>query len=620
MTLLIPTWLDLCGWAGVLAVAASFIGLGRIMSAGRAAPETALVAGWGAAVLLLTLWGVVTPASLRYPGVAVLTAGFAALAVPGVRLSRSEWLGIARIIGLALPLFAVLASARPSEPDTFLNLLPNLAYLHDHAAFPADGRPPAHSYLPAAPYNLQLAGFLANLLTPDFAANALIAFNLVLQLAAALLLARLVGRADGTRSAPSWGASALGLLAVTAFNPGFVPRFHLSSYSEASVTVALAFAGCEAVRLLDRTAKRGAAGGTLVALALTLAALVNIKQDSVALAVAVIATAAALALASAAPRRTLAALAVAAIPAAALYLAWRWYVLAHIPEGELAPLPLALWQPSAIPIIVENMLAIMGEKLVFFAVLAATLAAGAWRWRRRGLDRSTRTAALLGGVFVLYNAALLFAYVAHFRGSMGQDAHSYFRYSTHLSLLLMLAIMLLLRAEARERGWQWRPRLARWVPAALVALMLVAPVAFLHFLRFDLEVPALRVWQIAGEAAPNLGDNDRLALLLPGDNGSVAPTLETVLRTVPPRHPALALTLVKELAPDTLDRLAAEGYGVALLTCAPVEFAGIPAGAAGLLRHDQAGWHAVRTWRYGAPPAGARWSHVLADAPLCLAR
>jgi len=617
MILFIPTWLDLCGWAGVLAVAAAFIGLGRLFTAGRASPETSLVAGWGGAVLLLTLWGVLTPGTLRYPGVAVLAAGFAALAVPGVRLTRGEWLGIARILALALPLLAVMASARPSEPDTFLNLLPNTAYLYDHAAFPADGRPPAHSYIPAAPYNLQLAGFLADLLTPDFAANALIALNVVLQLAAGLLLARLAAGSDSARTAPSWGGSALGLLAVTAFNPGFVPRFHLSSYSEASVTVALGFAGWEAVRMLERGA---AQRGNLIALALTLAALVNIKQDSVALALALVVSAMALALIGTAPRRTFAALAIAVVPAAALYLAWRWYVLVHIPEGELAPLPLASWQPGAIPLILWNMLAIMGEKLVFFAVLVATLAAGAWRLRRRGLDPATRAAMLLGGVFVLYNAALLFAYVAHFRGSMGQDAHSYFRYCTHLSLLMMLAIVLLLREEARERGWQGRPELRRWVPSALVALMLLAPPAFVHFLRFDLEVPALRVWQIAGEAAPNLGDNDRVALLLPGDNGSVAPTLETVLRAVPPRHPALDLTLVKELAPDTLDRLAAQGYGVALLTCAPADFAGVPAGEAALLRHDQAGWHAVRTWRYAPPPEGAHWSHVLADAPLCLTR
>jgi hypothetical protein len=620
MNLFIPTWLDLAGWAGVLAAAAALVGLGRLLTIGRAAPEAALIAGWGGAALLLTLWGVLTPASLRYPGAAVLAAGFAGLAIPGARLSRREWRSIARIVVLAVPLLAVMASARPSEPDTFLNLLPNASYLYDHAAFPADGRASAHSYLPAAPYNLQLAAFLADLLTPDFAANALIGFNVLLQLAAALLLARLATGAEDERTVPSWGAGALGLLLVTAFNPGFVPRFHVSSYSEASVTVALAFAGWEAAQALERIAARRPAGGTLGALALTLAALVNIKQDSIALVAALLATAALLALAGAASARALAALALAAVPAAVLYLAWRWFVLTHVTGGELTPMPVSAWQPGAIPLILWHMLETIGQKLFFYAVLAAALAAGAWRLRRRGLDLATRTAALLAGCVVLYNAALLFAYVAFFPGTMGSDAHSYFRYSTHLSLLLMIAIVLLAREEARDRRWTWSAEFRRMVPVALVVAMLASPVVFVRFLRFDLELPALRVWQIARETASDLGDRDRVALLLPGDNGSVAPTLETVLRSVPPRHPDLDLLLVDRLAPDTLDTLAAKGYRVALLSCAPAGFDDVPEGSGALLRRDDAGWHSVRSWRYAPPAPGARWTHVLAAAPLCLGR
>ena len=613
MDLYIPSWLDLAGWAGVLGVAASFIGLGRLLTRGRAAPDAALVAGWGAAALLLTAWGVITPASLRYPGAAVLAAGFAGLAVPGACLSRHEWRGLARIAVLALPLFALLASARPSEPDTFLNLLPNASYLYDHAAFPADGRAPAHSYLSAAPYNLQFAAFLADLLIRDFAANALIAFNVLLQLAAGLLLARLVAGAEDARAVPSWGASALGLLLVTAFNPGFVPEFHLSSYSEASVTVALGFAGWEAAQRLDR----GPARGSLVTLALMLAALVNVKQDSIALVVALVAAAVVLAWLGGGSARAAAGFGLAAVPALFLYLAWRWYVLTHVTAGELAPLPLAMWQPGAIPLILWHMLEIMGEKIFFYAVLTAALAGGMWRLRRRGLGLATRMAALLGVVVVLYNAALLIAYVAHFQTT---DAHSYFRYCTHLSLLLMLAIVLLLREEARERDWRWSPAVRRAVPGALVATMLLAPLVFHRFLRFDLEVPALRVWRIAREAAPNLGDRDRVALLLPGDNGSVAPTLETILRSVPPRHPDLDIAILQRLAPDTLDKLAAQGYRVVLLSCAPAAFDGVPEGSAAILRRDQTGWHDVRVWRYAPPPPGAHWSHVLAAAPLCLDR
>ncbi|HET7594246.1 MAG TPA: hypothetical protein VFK49_02270, partial [Stellaceae bacterium] len=194
--LLLPSWADLATWAGVLIAAALFIGVGRLLSLGRAAPEAALVAGWGGACLALTLWGVATAASLRWPATAIAAAGLVGLALPRFRLEAAVWRGMLRMAVVALPLLAIMASARPSLPDTFLNLLPNAAYLYDHATFPADDRWPAHSFLPAAPYNMQLAAFVAALFTPGFPPAAMIALNLVLQLAFSLFLARLVERGD----------------------------------------------------------------------------------------------------------------------------------------------------------------------------------------------------------------------------------------------------------------------------------------------------------------------------------------------------------------------------------------------------------------------------------------
>ena len=101
---------------------------------------------------------------------------------------------------------------------------------------------------------MQLAAFIAALVTPGFPARAMIGLNLVLQLAAGLLLARLVAGEDETGAGrpPSWSATALGFLLAMALNPGFVPRYHLSAYSEPSVAVALAFASWLGARLLDR--------------------------------------------------------------------------------------------------------------------------------------------------------------------------------------------------------------------------------------------------------------------------------------------------------------------------------------------------------------------------------
>jgi hypothetical protein len=611
LALLLPSWLDLAGWAGVAFASLTMIGIGRWATVGRALPESALLAGWGVCVLVLTAWGLATTASLRIPAIALMTLGLVAQFWPLLRLGRAEWRAIGRVVVLALPLLIVMASARPSLPDTWLNLLPNAAYLYDHGFFPADARPPAHSFIAGAPYNMQFASLLAGLVTPGFPPNAMIAFNIVLQLAAGLLLARLARGDDA--AAPSWAITALGILLASALNPGFDPRYHLSAYSEASVTVCVMFAGWHAARSLGRAAGARDARSDFVLLALILAALVNIKQESVALALGIALSALAVAMAARAGRwQAIARILLAALPALLLYLGWRWYVLSHFALGELKDLPLAQWHIRELPEILLNMLRAIGGKVTFFAVLAAALAAAAWRWRRRELDLGTRLAAMLLGTAIVYNLALLAAYVAHFEGEMGIEAHSYFRYSTHLGLLLMAALVMLLR------DWRWTRLGGRWrraVPAGLVLLILLVPLPFLRMLRFDLEAPNLRAYQLAGEAAARIGDSDKLLLILPGDNGSVPPTIAGVLRYLPPRRPDIELAVASDLAAG----LATSGYPRALLSCAPPGFALVPAGDAALLRRVGDAWQVEASWPYDPVPAHAHWSQVLAPAALCLA-
>lgn len=628
MELLIPSWSDLAGWGGVLVTSLIFIGCGRLLSAGRAAPETALVAGWGAACLLLTLWGVFTAVSLAVPALAMVVLGLIGF-LPSLAPDRPAWRSVLRIAAVGVPLLAVMASARPSLPDTFLNLLPNAAYLWDHAAFPADDRAPAHSLLPAAPYNMQLASFIVALVTQRFAMNAMIGFNIVLQLAFALLLARLVAGGADAPTVPSWGAAAFGLLLATLINPGFVDRYDLSAYSEASVTVATAVAAWLAARALESLAARRSAGADLMLLALALAALVNIKQDSVALAGAVIAVAAALALVQerGAHARSLGALLLASLPAAALYLAWRWYVLGHFATGELKLQPVAQWHVDIIPLILRSMAAEMVEKIYFFGAAALALAGLAWRWRRHGLDGTTRVAAFFVGVAMLYNAALLFTYVAHFDRAIGAAAHSYFRYNSHLGLLLMLSLTLLGRDALAERGWALAGSGGRVVTAGLIGVALASPIAFFlaGFLRFDLEAPQQRAWQLAAAAQKQLDKDPRLALVLPGDNGSLATMLEGLIRFTPPRHLDAALEYRDRPTVGAMTELERLGYRYALVSCRPPDMETWPVGRAGLLERaddrapiDGPRWRITLLDPYPAVRLKMRASHVLAEAPLCL--
>jgi hypothetical protein len=609
--LLVPTWLDLAGWAGVIFASLVMIGLGRLATGGRAAPESSLIAGWGACLLVLTAWGLVTEASLRIPATALAALGLLALIGPRSRLSREEWRALGRVAALALPLLAIMASARPSLPDTWLNLLPNAAYLYDHGFFPADARPAAHSFIAGAPYAMQLASFLAGLVTPGFPPSAMIDFNIVLLLGAGLLLARLA--AVGASDAPGWTVTALGLLLAIALNPGFDPRYHLSAYSETSVTVALAFAGWHAARGLDRIAGGRDARGDFWLLALILAVLVNIKQESVALTVGVVLSSVALAAAARTQRReAIVAVLLAAVPALLLYLGWRWYVLSHFELGELKGLPFAQWHIRELPEILFNILRAIGGKVVFFAIFFAVLALALRRLARRELDLATRLGAILLGSALVYNAALLGAYVAHFEGEMGIGAHSYFRYSTHLSLMLMAVLVLFLR------GWRWSQLGGRWrgaLPAIVVLVALLVPLPFLRLLRFDLEVPNLRAYRLAHEAALRISDNDRLLLIVPGNNGTLPPTVEGVLRYLPPRRPDIAFGIADDLASG----LATAGYPRALLSCSPPGFALVPAGNGAVLRRQGDAWQVEASWRYAPPPAHAHWSEVLAPASLCLA-
>ncbi|HEV2336502.1 MAG TPA: hypothetical protein VGS13_13455, partial [Stellaceae bacterium] len=173
--------------ADLFAVAASW-GVGAVLllaGAGltgrRVAPEYQIVAGWGALCLVLTLWGVFVPLSLRVPATAFILAAVGIL-VTARRPGAEAWRALGRVLALSAPLWLVLAPIRPSQPDTFLNLLPNAFYLVDYARLPTALLPSSHSLLPGAPYNTQFLSFIGSFITSGFPAGGMSLINLMLQL------------------------------------------------------------------------------------------------------------------------------------------------------------------------------------------------------------------------------------------------------------------------------------------------------------------------------------------------------------------------------------------------------------------------------------------------------
>src|SRR5258708_11713158 len=619
---LLPSWLQLGGLLGVFFAGAVLLLSGRALAGGRGVPELQLLAGWGAFCVVLTLWGAATQASMRWPALVFVRLAAATLAAPRLRLSRADLAAVWRVLVLALPIWAVMVAVHPALPAPFPNFLPNAVYLFDHGFFPADDRPHSFATWPAFPYNQPLATYLATLFLPQFPPGALVHLNILLQVMLALLFARMLRpRTAEFAATPSWSACAGGLLLVLALNPGFVPRIDFTSYAEPALTVGVCAVGWLAARCLSTMAEggaawRGPARHEVVLLALCLAALVGIKQVGIVLAFGLLLGMLLLALADRRIARghALGAIVLAALPSLLLYGVWRWYVLTHFALGELKLLPPSAWQFDILPITLANILVAIAEKPLFFMVIAVVIAASIGLTWRQGLREGTRLLVLTTVLFAVYNAFLVIVYVIHMGPVAGEAAHSYFRYMTHLSLLAVLSLTVVARewALARPRAPGAAGRRG-WVPAAAILLVLLVPLAFAKRLRFDTQMPQPLIWGLARDVAGVVTDGERLAVLLPGDNGSTSLMLRAALALTPPRR-ALDIYDASTLPGGVEGGLAAaaqRGYVKAVVTCAA------SADAAELLVYDGISWRVDKSWPYPSPRTTERWTTVLSAAPFC---
>jgi uncharacterized membrane protein (UPF0136 family) len=630
----LPSSHDLICVGGLALALALLLALGTAATGRRGQPEIALAAGWGIACLVLTAWGVLTPWLLQWPAVALGLVAIAWLVRAGRRARIGIWTrsstrplsstpstsatGLARVLLLALPLWLVMLSVRPSQIDTWLNLLPNAAYLFDHGVLPTAHLPPSYSFLPVAPYNSQFVAFLASLASGAFADSAMSLLNIALLCASALLLARVVA---ATEKAPPWWACAAGLLLVVPLNAGFVPRDFLSPYGEASLAVTTLFAVWLGTELLDDLARGVCWPRAIVPLALVLAALVNIKQSAIGLLVSI--GVSLLVLACADPRiprrRAVAASLAALAPAMALYLLWRDFAVHSFVAGELKPLPLAAWNVTLLPWIVLAVLKAMFQKATFFVCVAAVLAIAVVQLRRAPWSREGHQLGLIAGVILLFTGFLLFTYVAHFPPDWALRAHSFFRYESQVSLLVMLGLLTGLRPAVAS--WMMaNPRPIQHAGHAAVGLILLLPLATAPLLRFDLDTPQPELWRLGHAAAAYVAPGNRLALVLPGDtDDSVGSMLRGVLLFTPPRRPGLDLRTETGPAARALSRAAIAGYRLALVTCTPPGIYGVPAGVAAMLRDTPDGWRPLQTWPWPTSLKTQRFAALLARAPLCAA-
>src|SRR5579859_3655925 len=591
--------------------------VGRFVGGSRAEFETDAVAGWGLLSLVLTLWGTVTDFSMRKPAAAFLVAAALVLAWPKLRPKRGDWAEIGRLVALALPILAIMATIQPSQSDIFMNLMPNAAYLADHGRFPTVDGPNAHSFLPVAPYNTQFVPFLGSLLGGGFQGGGLALFTVVLYVLAGLLFARLVANpAFGVANRPGWAATGFGILLVTLFNPGFVPRVAFAGYGEAPVAITLLFAGWLACRTMVAMAAGERRPRALVQMALALVALVNVKQQAIGMLIAFVGAAILVAgyERRIGWRRAVLAFGGSAMPALALYLGWRIFVLTRFPEGELKPLPFEQWNWGNLLPIFLSMGKVVIEKFTFFACVAVLFVFLERRLRHRQLDATGQALGLAAATFLLYNGFLVVTYIGHFPGVMSVEAHSFFRYNTHLALLIEFALVVTIR----NRVAPWlasRPALGHRLGIAAVILALLVPIGFAKRLRFDYDMPQPVVRELARQLAPELKDDDRLALLLPGDTDSVDWAPSALLHFSEPRRPDLDVKFWDRGDATALKEAAAAGFDLAFLSCTDGGILGLPPHSSALLRRSADSWQPVKVWPYPPVDPKQRWQPALASAP-----
>jgi hypothetical protein len=604
--------------AGVALAVVLFVVLGAVWPARRALPETALVAGWGLACLVLTLWGVLTTASLRGALTFLVVVAIANLLRAGRADRIGPLAGAGRVLLLSLPVWLVMLPARPSQIDTWLNLLPNAGYLFHYDLLPTALRPASYSFLPVAPYNTQFAAYVASVATGGFADSAMALFNIALQCAAAMLLARAVA---GREEPLQWWACAVGLLLAVPLNPGFVPRVFFSSYGEAPLAVTTLFAVWLAVELIEDLANRVRWPRAMVPLALVLIALINTKQSGIGQVLPLGATLLVLAICH--PRvargRAAGAVVLAVAPSLALYGIWQVFAARAFVAGQLEPLPLAAWHFGLLPRILLSMLREIVEKATFYICLAVVLGGFVWSFRRARWSRETLLLGMIAGVAVGFNGFLVVSYLGHFDRVMAAQAHSYFRYSSQLSLLVMLGLVVLFRPVA-ARWLDGAGRRARHAGAGAIALILILPPVLAPMLRFDLAPPQPTLWDLGRAAAQYVAPGDRLAVLVPGDTDDSVGSMLRGLLLFTPRTPAtLDLRTETKANPATLQALSATGFHLALVTCTPADLPGVPPGVAAMLRYRNGDWQVLKTWSYAPDLAHRRFAALLARAPLCAA-
>src|SRR5260221_14401730 len=113
----IPHLLNLADVAITWGIGALLLMAGIAIVGDRAGAEYRIAAGWGAFCVVLTLWGVFLPASLRIPAWGFILIAAARQLVPHWRVRQPDWAGLGRMLALSLSFWLGVSPVPPPPPD-----------------------------------------------------------------------------------------------------------------------------------------------------------------------------------------------------------------------------------------------------------------------------------------------------------------------------------------------------------------------------------------------------------------------------------------------------------------------------------------------------------------------
>lgn len=476
----------------------------------RSEPALAFGAGMGGLILVATALAV-TGLDLRIALVPTALAAAATLIRDRRELGAWTRIGLPVLV-VALPLLLLLSDRRGSEWDEFSHWLHAFRYVQTNHAVPGGPWAPVMDTCCAAyPYGWPMVGLAAMTLS-GFSEAVPALLNVLLLALFAMVLAGLArGDAEGRLPLP---AAAAALLAATVASPTFVHKLAFSAYAD----VATAFLAAVLALLGEKVAggERNSRGRWALGFGLVGAALMSVKPGNAALFGCILGGSFLLALRRDGWRGLLQAhWLIMVAPTVLVSGLWRWHVEHYLAGREMVIQPMDKWHVAQIPQILMAMLDVASNKGGYFGLSLIMVILG-FRGFLRNRNRMDRLCAMAGMAFLGYNLFLLVTYVVVFGDYESKHVASYWRYNTHLGLVIMLpAAMLAGMGLARVS----HSGAIRHLGRIAVVLALAGPVLAVRQIRFDHDLTKPFLRQSLHQAGTMIPAGERAVVIDPSGSG-----------------------------------------------------------------------------------------------------